>query len=130
MSARRRPDDANARWIDAPIRGARADESHGAGGVLEHDRMAIAVRPEAVLDDEGVEALLVEPERVVMSFVLGEAAVTATGQDDDSGSGCVGADEERRERGNVTFLGAESARCLVGPESNGSELGVRSHGGE
>ena len=128
MPACRGPDDPDARGIDAPIDESRAHKSDRAGGVLEHDGVAIAVRAETVFDDESAEAVLIEPERVVAAFVLGKAAVAATGQDDDGRCRGVGAHKKRRERGNIPFLGAQGARCLVGPKSNWRFLRVRNRG--
>lgn len=111
--------DGDASGVDLPIRGAGADEAEGAGGVLQHDGMAVAVRAEAILEDERGEALLHDPFGVVVSFVAGEHAVAAAGTDDDGRAGGVGLRQVGRDGRAVFVFAAEGAGDVVGPEGNG-----------
>jgi len=133
MAAGARAHDADALPIDVPFVRLGTGEPHGAGGVVEHRRMAVALRAEPVFQDEPGDAVVRQPFGVAGAFVGREAAVTATRADDDGRAGrLVRRGQEGGERRLVVVLVPERARGAIRPEQNGIERGgvERERGGE
>ena len=64
--------DAHVRGVELPFAGVGADQADGAGGVVEHGGVAIAIGTEAVFKDEAADAHFVEPASIVPPLVSGE----------------------------------------------------------
>src|SRR5260370_29988983 len=77
VAAGRRAHDANALWVEEPFGRAGPDGSHGARGVLQHGRVVVTTRAEAVIEHEAGDALLVKPPGVIAAFVPRQGAVAA-----------------------------------------------------
>ena len=120
MPARRRTHDADAMWINLIIRRVRPRPTHGACHVLKFHRIMIPARTEPVLQHETGDAVLVQPERVIIAFVRREMAVAATGTNHHGRARPVRrVGQIRREGGNILRLCAQRTGRAVGPEGNG-----------
>ena len=115
---------ADAIWVDAPVGRASANKPQGAGGVLEHGGMTIAMRTQAVLKNKGGDAVLVKPFCVIRPFVWSKSAVTATRADNDRRTGRPFRQVSSQGRDVFVFF-AKCTRRTAGPEPNG-RLRVRS----
>jgi len=92
-------------------------QTHGARCVVEHRRMPITIRAEAVPEHESGDSVLVQPERIVLSFVLRKTAVTSAGTNHQRGARClVQLRHILRDGGNVLFLIAQRAGRAVRPK--------------
>ena len=126
--------DADFGGIDMIPGGADADRAERALRIVDHGRVAI-LGAETIAEDESGNALRVEPLGNLLAFVIdGERAVSATGADNTGFSVRV-LSNPGRERGDVLFLRALSARRAAGPEWEGGRvrrlpLGEQSGGGE
>src|SRR5213594_2765461 len=90
---------------------------HGAGRILEHDRVAVASRAETILEDKARDAVLIEPQRVAFAFVLRQAAVASAGANDERrAGGLLGGWQKRRQRGCILFGLAQRAGRPFGPK--------------
>ena len=83
MSPGRGTHDADSIWVDPPGRRFCPDRSEGAGSILEHCWVSVALGAEAIFQDEGCNSRFIEPFRVVVSFVLGQTTVTSSRADND-----------------------------------------------
>src|SRR5580765_6841835 len=83
MSAGGGTHDADAFGIDLPFSGAGTHRTDGALGIFQHARMPVALRTEPIPQNEGADAMLIQVERVILSFMAGQAAIAATGTDHD-----------------------------------------------
>ena len=114
---RRRADDADPRRVDFPLGGARTHEPHGARGVLEHPRVAVARAAEAVFQNKTVNPLLAKKLRVTRALVGSQPAVGAAGKNHEHrATGLRGVGEIRGERRDVLRVLAECSGSTVRPE--------------
>src|SRR5438128_2003078 len=82
--------------------------------------MPIATRAEPILEHERGDAVLIQPKRVIFSFVLRQAAVSSTRTNHQRGARrLVRVRQKRRDRGDILFLAAQRAGRAIGPEWNG-----------
>ena len=99
FTASRKADEADALRIDGPFFGAGADDAHGSRGIGEsvalHGVVGIGGAGEAVLEDEGGDAKVVEPVGDLPTFFV----------DDELGMASAGCDDDGRAIGFV--LGRE-----------------------
>src|SRR5579859_1981698 len=89
--------------------------------------MAVARGTEPVLEHEGRDALVIKPKRVSLSFIPGEASITAAGANHHRrASGFFRIGKIRGEGGSVLVSRAERAGSAIGPERQGiGWLGIR-----
>ena len=117
MTARRESPDADAAGRDAVIGGVRAHPADGALCVQDGGRIVVA-RRDAILQYEGLNAERIEPACDLVAFViLGQAAVSAAGENDHGGLDC----RPFRgwidgETGLIGVLGADGSRSGSGPQ--------------
>ena len=113
--------DADFGGVYPEFGGAGADGADGALGVHQHGRVTV-FGAEAVAENEGGDALGVEPLGDLLALVIiGERAVSATGADDDGLS--IGVlSNPGRKGGNVFFLRALSAGRPAGPKGEGGRV--------
>src|ERR1700744_540292 len=82
--------------------------------------MMISIQAKTVFQHEASNAVLVQPERIIIPFMGCKVLIAATRTDDHGGAGGIGGIRQiRRDRGDVV---AESAQCAgrsVWPEWNG-----------
>ncbi len=91
MAASGKTHHRDLRRVDVPLRRAAAHEPHGALGVEQRHRMAVAVHRQAVEENEGGDPALLEPLRLVDALMLeGQHAVAAAGQMMMAGPGLAG----------------------------------------
>ena len=82
--------------------------------------MPIATRAEPILEHERGDAVLVQPKRVIFSFVLRQAAVPSARTNHHRGARRLLRVRQKRCNGrNVLFLAAQCVGRAVGPEWNG-----------
>lgn len=89
--------------VDPQFGAACAEEPDGALCVVEHGRVVVS-GPEAVEEDGGVDAGVVEALSDGLAFVEGVDAVGAAGADDEAGPGLV-VEGVEREGGRVFGVG-------------------------
>lgn len=119
-------DDADTGGVATLATGGGAEDAQGAGGVVQHGRVAITARAEAVVEHVGGHAEFGEPAGVALALVRGEMAVAAAGQDEYASSvGRAGGGVETRERGDVGGVLAQRAGGSVGPEREGAGVVMR-----
>ena len=115
MAARRRAHHTNSLRINFPIFRAIAYSTNGARNILQHHRMSIARRAEAVFQNKTMDAFRRQPIRVAFAFVRSQSAIAATGANYNRrarGFSCP----ERRERGNVSRCVALLSGSFAGPQ--------------
>lgn len=120
-------DGADGGWVDVPVGGARADEAHGALGVLKTGTPAffgIAGR-DAVFEEEGGKTLGVEPFGDLIALVFeGETFETAAGDDEHGGAGAfVGGRKKDGERGDGDVRDLVERTRAIGEDVFGGERG-------
>src|SRR5882672_2029342 len=109
--------DADAFGIDFPFGGAGAHGADGALGVFQHARMPVALRSEPITQDKGGDAILIQVERIILSFMAGQAAVAATGANHDgTTTGLVRRRQIHGESWNIIGSIAERAGSAGRPE--------------
>ena len=106
---------ADALRIDLPLLGMATDVKHGFHGILKLRGIAIARAAESVAQHEDGQTVLIQPERKGLRLAFVDAAVAATGDEQHRRAARFGG-EIGRERRDVLWRGAESARCAIGPE--------------
>jgi len=113
--------DADLVWFQVPIGGMIADQPDGAGHIVEHRRMVVAVAAEAVLQHEARDAVGVEPNRVVPALMGRQTSVASPWADHHGRPrGLVRGGPERGEGGDVLDrIGPEGARGGAVPEGDG-----------
>ena len=84
MAARRKAQNADPRWVQVVRQSAHG--SDGAGGVLQHGRVA-RVRPQPIMQYKCRDAQRVQPFSDIFALVIRQHPITAAGADDD---GCPG----------------------------------------
>lgn len=73
--------------MEFPWFGVCANVAYGPCNVIEHDRVAVAFAAKSVFEDECGDAVFVEKTRVVISFMIGQSAITTAGANDDCRAG-------------------------------------------
>ena len=120
MSARRGTHDADTLRINLPIRRLRPHQAHCARRILKHGRMPVPMRAEPVFQDDAGHAMLVQPQRVIVSFMRRKIHIGAAWTNHHCRAGRIGGvGQIRRERGNVIARAAERAGRAVRPERDG-----------
>ena len=120
VAAGRGTHDANAMGIHFVIRRMGPHPAHGPGGILQHGRMTVAVGTKTVFQHKTGDALLVQPERVIIAFMRGQVGITAAGTDDHGGTGGIGAGRQigGKRRDVVSGIAQRAGRAFR-PEGNG-----------
>ena len=122
MTARRRTHDADAMRINFVIRRVRARPAHRAGHVLKFRRIMIPARAQPIFEHEAGDTVLIQPERVIATFVRREMFVTATGTNHHRRARRVGRVGQIRGEGrNILRPRAQRTGRAVGPERNGRQ---------
>jgi len=120
MPACRRADDADAMGINLVIVRVCPHPAHRARHILKFSRIMVAAGAEPGFQDEAGDAMLVQPQRIVIAFVRRKMRVGAAWTNHQRRAGGIGCVRQiRRERGDVVGLRAERARRAIGPEWNG-----------
>ena len=116
--------DADFGGVHFEFGGAGADGAEGALDVVDHGGVAV-LGTETVTEDEGGDALRVEPLGDLLALVIvGEGAVAAARADDDCLAVRIFGDP-RSERGNIFIVGPLGAGGALGPEGEGGRVGNR-----
>ena len=94
-----------------PVRGPFRAIAQRARGVVQHGRVMIAARPEPVFQNEAGDAVLIEPERIIIALVRREKLVAAAAR----GADIAAADHHR----------GHAAAHDVGAGVGGADAGAR-----
>ena len=130
MSAGGGPDHADSFGVDTPLFRVAADDPERAGRIGEHHRVTVSLGAETVAQDESGDAVLIEEERVIASFMTGcKTAVSASGTDQNCGNGLFFLFWEIGLKGrDIVRLFSLCEGSIPFPESHGS-LGFGRCGG-
>lgn len=111
-------DDPDAGGIESLRASEMTGEADGAGSIVQHGGMFVAVRSDAVVQYIGRDAVAREPAGVAFALMRGEKPVTAAGEDDDGRAGPLGGiGQEGSEQRGINRSVAEGARRALWPET-------------
>lgn len=88
VSAGAEAEDGDGARVDVPVGGVPADKPDSALGIV--DRVGMPAGVDAVSENGGVEALLVEGVGDRLGFMTGQVVVASAGQNEDDRAGRVG----------------------------------------
>ena len=120
MASGGRADDADAGRITSIPAGPGADRPQRARRVLDHDRVPVAGRSEAVLQHVSGNALRGQPLGVAFALVLRQRAISSAGKNEETCTvGLALLWQIGGEGRNILLLRAERAGSAIGPEGQG-----------
>jgi hypothetical protein len=71
--------------IHTPFRGMSPDPPNGSGRILKHRRMSVSPAAKPVLDHKSMDALPVQEQGIIPTFVTRQTSVTTSGQNHQGG---------------------------------------------